>query len=133
LPRTIKTVQTDQSVVAFLATIADPVLRADSETLTALMQTASGEPAAMWGSSIIGCGRYEYRYDSGHSGTMAKISFAPRKSGIVLYLYGAEAEREALLQPLGKLKLGKGCIYLPALQKLDQVALETLLRQSYRG
>jgi hypothetical protein len=46
------------------------------------------EPAMLWGSSIVGFGSYDYRYESGHEGTSALAGFAPRKPHLVIYLVG---------------------------------------------
>ena len=81
-----KTTQTPAGVDEFLATIADPVKRADSVRLVELLTAASGEPAAMWGTSIVGFGSRHYRYASGHEGDTALIGFSPRAAALTLYL-----------------------------------------------
>lgn len=40
----------------------------DCKALIDLMQQLTGEPATMWGPSMVGFGRYRYTYASGHSG-----------------------------------------------------------------
>ena len=69
--------------------------RADARSLIAMMTRLSGEPATMWGPSIIGYGSYDYTYDSGHSGTMCRAGFSPRKAALTLYLMGNYGNRQA--------------------------------------
>src|SRR6185437_9627471 len=57
---------TDASVAGFLAGVPDQRRREDAGRLCAMVQEVTGEPPAMWGTSIIGFGTYHYRYASGH-------------------------------------------------------------------
>lgn len=70
-----KTIETDSDAAAFLAAVEPPERREDGERLAMLMQAVSGEPPRLWGSSIIGFGRYHYRYDSGREGDASRIAF----------------------------------------------------------
>jgi hypothetical protein len=91
------------------------------------MARLSGEPARMWGPSIIGFGRYRYRYDSGREGEMCRIGFSPRKAELVFYLGGLE---DADLAALGPHRRGKGCLYIKRLAGVDMDVLEALIAQS---
>jgi hypothetical protein len=125
-----KTKATAVAPADFIAAVSDPVRRADAETLCALMARLSGEPAAMWGPTIIGFGSYSYTYDSGHSGEMCRIGFSPRKAEQVLYvLGGGEAEAE-LLARLGKHRTGKSCLYIKRLADVDMGVLEAVIAAS---
>lgn len=42
-----------------------------------MMKRATGEPPTMWGSSIVGFGRYRYRYASGREGEWPLVGFSP--------------------------------------------------------
>ena len=59
----IKTKPTNESVDAFLDTVQHPVRRADGKALCATMERITGEPAVIWGPSMIGFGTYHYRYE----------------------------------------------------------------------
>lgn len=122
-----KTTQTDAAVADFLARVEPPERQADGRTVTALMARLSGEPPAMWGPSIIGFGRYHYRYDSGREGDMCRIGFSPRKAELVFYLAGLD---EADFTTLGKHRRGKGCLYVKRLDQIDMAVLEALIVQS---
>jgi hypothetical protein len=126
----IKTRPTDVSVDAFLDGVASPVRRADGKTLREMMERVTGEPATMWGPSIIGFGRYHYRYASGHEGDMCRIGFSPRSANLVLYV-GGFPEYEALLARLGKHKRSKACLYLGKLADVDPAVLEEIVRRTY--
>jgi hypothetical protein len=127
-----KTRPTGVDVDAFVAAVGDPVKRADSRRLIDMMTRLTGEPPAMWGPTMIGFGRYHYRYDSGHEGDAFLTGFSPRKSAISLYVLGGylpgfdRAREEALLARLGKHSVGKSCLYVKRLSDIDMAVLEEL-------
>ena len=123
----LKTRATEVSVDAFLDAVPNPDRRADGQKLCALMQRVTGEPPKMWGPSIVGFGSYDYRYDSGHEGTMCRMGFSPRARELVVYLSRIERHR-ALIARLGNVRTGKGCLYIKRLADVDQTLLEQLLR-----
>lgn len=125
-----KTQPTAASVDSFIATVADPTQRADAEAIRQMMAKMSGEPAQMWGPSIIGFGRYHYRYESGREGDMCRIGFSPRKGQTVLYLIDGFAGHAELLAQLGKHKTGKACLYIKRLADVDPAVLEQLCHRS---
>ena len=128
----IKTRATEVAVDDFLDAVAHPVRRADGRALREMMERVTGAPAVMWGPSIVGFGRYHYRYDSGHQGDMCRIGFSPRSANLVLYV-GGFAEYEALLAGLGKHKRSKACLYLNKLADIDLAVLEEIARRSYQA
>ena len=98
-----------------------------------MMQEITGEPPAMWGSSVIGFGSYHYRYPSGHEGDSPLASFAPRSQHLVIYLVGEFTGRyQSVLARLGPHKTGKGCLYLKRLDDVDYDALRELIDRSVR-
>ena len=124
-----KTQETAASVDAFLAAIAAPERRADCQALSELMSRVSGEPARMWGPSIVGFGVRHYRYDSGREGDILRVGFSPRKAAISLYVTG-EAEGDPMVAALGKVSHGKSCINVKRLADIDLAALEALIRRT---
>ena len=124
-----KTRPTGAAVDAFLDKVADPGQRDDAHKVRALMERVSGEPAAMWGPSIVGFGAYHYKYESGREGDWCRIGFSPRARELVLYGLGA-ARQPALMERLGKHKTGKGCLYIRSLDDIDQSILTALLKDS---
>jgi hypothetical protein len=126
----IKTKPTAVSVDAFLDGVKHPVRRADGQAVRAMMERVTGEPAVMWGPSIVGFGRYHYRYASGHEGDMCRVGFSPRAAQLVLYV-GGFPEYEALLAQLGKHKRSKACLYLNTLADVDPAVLAEIARRTY--
>ena len=125
--------RTDASVAEFLDRIPDEQRREDAHRLCAMMQEVTGEPRAMWGTSIIGFGSYHYRYASGHEGDSALASFSPRSQHLAIYLVGEFTERHrSTLARLGPHKTGKGCLYVKRLDDVDTDALRELIDRSVR-
>jgi Domain of unknown function (DU1801) len=125
-----KTKETGEDVGAFLDAVADPVRRADANALCALMTRATGEAPKMWG-SIVGFGRYHYRYESGREGDSMVSGFAVRVKELVLYLGCGAGGFEDLLARLGSHRLGKGCLYLKSLGDADAAVLEQLVSRAH--
>ena len=126
----IKTKPTEISVEEFIRN-SDPQKIEDSFELVKMMEKLSGEPAKMWGASIVGFGSYDYQYKSGHGGTTCRIGFSPRKTAFSLYILNCESETQInLVRQLGKIKMGKACIYFKNLADLNLEILEKLILES---
>src|SRR5215831_5442528 len=124
---------TDASVAGFLAGVPGEQRREDARRLCALMQEITGEPPAMWGTSIVGFGSYHYRYASGREGDSALASFSPRGQHLAIYLVGEFTDRHrSVLARLGPHKTGKGCLYVKRLDDVDSDALRELIDRSVR-
>jgi hypothetical protein len=80
------TVQTGVRPEDFLATVEPERRRRESYEMLDLMGRATGLEPRMWGPSIVGYGRYAYRYDSGHSGQSFLTGFSPRKAALTVYV-----------------------------------------------
>jgi hypothetical protein len=126
-----KTQATGASVDEFLGSVEHPVRRGDGFRLLALMSRITGQPAEMWGPTIVGFGRYHYRYASGREGDSPAVGFSPRKSSLSLYglTYGPDAAE--LLGRLGKHKSGAGCLYIYKLADVDEPVLSELIWRGY--
>lgn len=125
-----KTTATAIDPAAFIDALADPLQRQDAHAICATMARLSGAVPVMWGPSIIGFGRYHYRYDSGRTGEMCRIGFSPRKGQTVLYLIDGFGHRAAELARLGKHKTGKSCLYIKRLSDIDQLVLNEMIANS---
>lgn len=122
----IKTRPTGVAVDEFLDAVPDPQRRADGKMLREMFERITGEPATMWGPSIVGFGFYHYKYDSGHEGEMCRLGYSPRKAELVLYVLTQSEGQDALLARLGKHRTGKSCLYIKRLGDVDQGVLEEL-------
>jgi hypothetical protein len=126
-----KTIETDASVQDYLAAIADETRREDCRSLLRLMGKVTKELPKMWGPSIVGFGRYHYKYASGHEGDMCLTGFSSRASAISIYLScGADKQFAAVLARLGKHKMGKGCLSVKRLADVDEKVLLELIEMS---
>lgn len=123
----LKTRATEVDVDAFLAAVQPDERRRDGEALRAMFTRVTGEPARMWGPSIVGFGSYRYRYESGHSGVMCRVGFSPRKAELVLYVLAETDAQAELLARLGKHRTGKGCLYVKRLSAVDPDVLEQIV------
>ena len=127
----IKTRATEVTVADYIAALPEERRREEAPVIDAIHRRVTGLEPKMWGPSIIGYGSYDYHYDSGHSGTMARAGFSPRKAAITLYLmedYGdRQAEADALFAALGKHKTSKVCLYINKLADVDLAVLERLV------
>jgi|SRR6056297_869589 len=127
---TNKTRPEDASVAAFIEAIEDPDRRADCARIAAIMAKATGAPAVMWGKSMVGFGRYHYRYESGREGDWFLTGFSPRKSSISLYIMSGFDRFDSLLHDLGNHKTGKSCLYVKWLADIDEAVLVELIGES---
>ena len=127
---TSSTPKISPEVEAFLAKVTPAKRRRDAETLLALYERATGLEAQLHG-TIIGYGQYEYRYDSGHSGTSAAAGFAPRKAAMSLYFSDGLVSHSEALAKLGPHRAAVGCLYLTDLEQNDLEVLEEMVRTSF--
>lgn len=124
----IKTKPTSESVEDFLNSIEHEQKREDSFAILKMMETAVGEKARMWGSSMIGLG--DKRYKSKKTGREVDwflIGFSPQKAKFSLYL-GLDVQQYAdYLEKLGKYKTGVGCLYINKLADVDLAVLNDII------
>ena len=125
-----KTQPTGVPADTFLATVEPAVRRTDAIALRDLLAGITGEPAEMWGPSIIGFGRYRLVYESGREGDWPVIGFSPRKASLVVYLASGFSEKAELMRRLGQPKTGVSCLYLKRLADIDMDALRELCEWS---
>lgn len=129
-----KTQPTKVDVKRFIADVPNETRRKDAEALLKMFAKTTGWKPQMWGPTIVGFGRYEYTYDSGHSGESCVCGFSPRKTSLVIYPGQiASSKRAALLKKLGKHKSGAGCVYINKLSDIDPEVLVELIDQGVRG
>lgn len=124
-----KTKETVVDPHEFIRQVPDEQKRKDSEELIKLMSKVTGKAPKMWGPTIVGFGRYRYKYDSGREGEMCMMGFSPRKPNIVLYI-GHALEEKKLISRFGKYKTGKSCIYIKKLDDIDRAVLKELVVKS---
>ncbi|MBT8070975.1 MAG: DUF1801 domain-containing protein [Xanthomonadales bacterium] len=125
-----KTQPTRLKVSEFIAGIEDKRKRADCRELMKLMREITGNRATMWGSSIVGFGKYHYKYASGREGDFFLTGFAPRKQALTMYIISGFKGHAGLMKKLGKFKTGKSCLYVKTLDDIDRDVLKELVTES---
>ncbi|HTG16705.1 MAG TPA: DUF1801 domain-containing protein [Blastocatellia bacterium] len=126
----LKTKQTKESVEKFLNNVADDQRRKDCFQLVEIMKAATKAEPAMWGTSIVGFGRYQYAYKSGRTLEWFLTGFSPRKQDLTLYIMGGVERYASLMKKLGKHKTGKSCLYIKKLEDVDEPTLKQLIKRS---
>jgi hypothetical protein len=116
----------------FIAKIEEPK-RSDVAKLHALIRKTvpSFEPAIS--GSMIGYGRYEYRYESGREGVSYRIALASNKTGISVYVCAVDERgwlAEQAKDDLGKASVGKSCIRFKRLADINLAALTTVFKKA---
>lgn len=122
-----KTKQTEVSPADFVAGVDHPVRRADGEFLLKWFGEITGLKPKMWGPSIIGYGRYHYKYDSGREGDFMITGFSPRKANLVMYIMPGYRDMSDKLERLGKHRIGKSCLYINKLADVDLDVLREIV------
>ncbi|ARF12737.1 DUF1801 domain-containing protein [Sporosarcina ureae] len=126
----LKTKETDSSVIEFIENIDQLKKREDAFKLVDIFTETTGYKAKMWGPSIIGFGKYHYKYSSGHEGDAPIVGFSPRRAKISLYLTLGNEQREKLLKDFGKHTTGTSCIYINKVADIEIEILKSLIEQS---
>ena len=125
---TNKTQPTGADVGAFLKAVEPAARAADAARLDTLFRSATGFEPQMWGPSIVGYGRYRYRYASGREGEFLATGFSPRKAALSIYILPGYTDFGRILARLGKHRTGKSCLYVNKLADIDTDALTDLTR-----
>ncbi|MGX9355282.1 DUF1801 domain-containing protein [Roseobacteraceae bacterium S113] len=126
------TMPTGASVGAFLSLVTPERRQSDAIKLDQIFREESGFEPKMWGDSIVGYGRYNYRYDSGREGTFLATGFSPRKARHSIYIMPGYADYSDLLIKLGKHKTGAACLYVNKLDDVDERILRKIIQSGLR-
>ncbi len=128
----IKTKATKESVAKFIKTIEPKEKQVDSLALLKLFTKVTGEKPVMWGPSIVGFGKYNYKSDKRRQeGDWFHVGFSPRKQNLTLYILAWKIEDPKELSKLGKFKRGGGCLYINKLADVDQKVLVKFIKEIY--
>ncbi len=115
---------------AFVAAVEHQTRRTDAQVLMEMMRRVTGCPPKMWGPSIIGFGRYRYRYETGREGESMLTGFSPRKAKSVVYILPGYDDISDDLAKLGKHSVGQSCLYINKLADIDLTVLEKIVADS---
>ena len=126
----LKTRPTKGSVEQFLKQIEDEGRRRDCRKVLQIMKRITKSKPTMWGPSMVGFGRYQYKYATGREGEWFKTGVAPRAQSLVLYIMPGFDGYPELMAKLGKHKTGRSCLYINKLEDVHLPTLRTLIRKS---
>ena len=124
---------TDQNVKEYLNSIESDAQKADATRLVEMMTEITGQPPVMWGAAMVGFDSYHYTYASGREGDWFITGFAPRKGQVSVYIMDGFSPYKELLDQLGPHKLGKSCLYIKALSKINLSVLREILALSVKN
>jgi hypothetical protein len=127
-----KTKKTAASVTGFLNAVTDKTRREDCFAVVQIMREITKEEPAMWGSSIVGFGRYRLKYENGREGEWPIAAFSPRKGDLTLYIAPDVLVAPELMERLGKYKTGKSCLYIKKLADVDPKVLKQVIAKSVK-
>jgi len=129
----LKTQENDASVTDFIDAVPEETKRRDSYVLLELVKRVTGQEPRMWGTSIIGFGKYHYKSErSTQEGDWPLAAFSPRKQNLTLYfMSGFDTFLAEDLAKLGKHKTSKACLYINRLADVDVAVLEQAVRKGF--
>lgn len=125
-----KTVPTDADPRAFVESIEHKGRREDALALLDLFRRVTGYEPQMWGPSIVGYGRYHYKYESGREGDFLLTGFSPRKAAMTIYIMPGFKKYGEQLERLGKHRHSVSCLYISRLSGIDTGVLEEIVSDS---
>ena len=122
----LKTLENDRSATDFIDAVPEETKRKDSYVLLDMYKRVTGLEPRMWGTSIIGYGKYHYKSErSSQEGDWPLAAFSPRKQNLTLYfVQGFDTLLAEPLARLGKHKTSKACLYINKLADVDVAVLE---------
>ena len=125
-----KTIETGESVAAFIKSIKDAKRRKDFSAIVDLFSKQTQLEPKMWGPAIVGFGSYHYKYESGREGDAPLTALASRANSITLYLGTKFDKSEELFAKFGKHKISGGCIHFKKLEDIDTAVLAKMIKNS---
>lgn len=126
-----KTSETKASVSNFMNAIDHEQRKKDAKVIMKLMRSATQQKPKMWGPSIVGFGKYHFRYASGREGDFMKIGFSPRKTSMTIYIMPGFDPFTEIMSRLGKYKISKSCLYIKKMEDVDEHVLLELMKSVY--
>lgn len=127
-----KTQPTHTDPLEVIANSTAPDFRkADGEALLDIFTEETGSKPVVWGDSLIGFGRYKYLCGKAEEQFFV-TGMAVRKGNLVCYVLPGYQDLEDELARLGKHKVGKGCLYLTRLDKIDVTVLRKIIQRGIK-
>ena len=127
-----KTRETDASVEDFLNSVENKERREDGFRVLEMFTRLTGEKPKMWGTAIIGFGKFMIKYSDGSELDWPAVAFSPRKQNMTLYVSTGTDKQKKLLEKLGKHSTSVSCLYIKRLSDVDTKVLEEIIADAYR-
>ena len=127
-----KTKPSKASALKFLKSLPDKKRKEEALKLLSLMNEWTGSKPVLWGTSIVGYGRYHYKTGSGREGDFFITGFSPRKQNMTLYIMPGFKDFKKELSLLGKHKTSVSCLYFKSLKDLDTLVLKRMVKASIK-
>lgn len=125
-------VKSDKDVMEYIDSLENEARKKDSKTLLDIFDRITGLKPDLWAGSMVGYGDYHY-VNKTNEGEAFIIGFAPRKANMVIYVaIQGYKKYDEILSRLGKYKLGKVCLYITNLKRVDMDVLVELLEEAYK-
>lgn len=130
----LKTKENTGDVEAFIAAAGSDEKVKDSFTLLKMFSSITRQKPMMWGSSIVGFGKYIYTSPkTGRSGEWMMTGFSPRKQNLTIYFMTGFSNYGELMKKLGKYKISGGsCLYINKLADIDMKVLKEMITASWK-
>ena len=126
----LKTNENNADVEQYLQNIENPTRQSDANIANAILGEITSWKPRMWGDNSVGFGAYDYAYESGRSGRWFVTGFSPRKAYLSIYIMPGFSDMEDLVDHLGPCKMGKSCINITRLDKIDHDVLAKMISRS---
>lgn len=128
----VKTKETNASVVDFINALSDTQKRDESFKLLKIFKEETGLEPKMWGSSIIGFGKYHYKSErSSQEADWPLIGFSPRKQNLTIYIITGFEDYQNIISDIGKCKTSRGCLYINKLSDINELLLRKLIHEEF--
>jgi hypothetical protein len=118
----------------YIAALAEP-RRTDVAALDALIREHAPDLEPVMAGTMLGYGRFHYRYRSGREGDATVLALASQKRYISLYALCATDDAylaESYTERLPKASIGKSCVRFARLSDVDTAALADLISEAAR-
>lgn len=127
----MKTIPGQISVSEYLEGIAVPQKRADIETLIALLRDITGDEPLMYGTGMVGFGKYQFRIEKGVPLHWMVLGCSARKQSTAVYYHGNLHNEAEILGRIGKHTHGNSCLHFRKLADANLSVLRELLEKSW--
>ena len=101
--------------------------RDEAEKLDAIFRDVTGFQPRLWG-KIIGYGQYNYKYETGRTGTFLATGFNFRAKDISLHILPGYFETPEIASRIGPHKRGRSCWYFKRLSDANEDVLRELIQ-----